>query len=415
MHHPTTSRRRHLAVAGLATAAAIALAGCSTGSAPAASETAPATAEASTPAEPGQRLAIAYDGGIAVLDAASLEQVADLPLDGFNRLNTAGDGEHVLVTTEGGFQVLATGATGGDAELTDTMFPATTPGHVVRHEGRTVLFDDGTGDFHLFETDALLGADGLPEMETLESEAAHHGVAVQLADGTILSTLGDSESRSGVRVLDDHGHETARFEECPAVHGEGVAAGEAVLFGCEDGVLTYIDGAFAKLASPDAFGRVGNAYVTEGSPIAVVDYKDDPDAEGSLLHSIALVDTGAIRDGAVEDGAQLDVVPLPDRVSYTWRGIGRDDAGDAWLLGTDGGIHRIDVTTGQLVDSYPVIEAWEGPSEWQEAHPALLVDGDTAIVTEPASNAVHRIDLATGEVLATGTIAGAPNELALAG
>ena len=70
MHHPTTPRRRRLAVVGLATAAAIALAGCSTGSAPAASETAPAAAGSSTPAEAGQRLAIAYDGGIAVLDAA---------------------------------------------------------------------------------------------------------------------------------------------------------------------------------------------------------------------------------------------------------------------------------------------------------------------------------------------------------
>ncbi len=410
MHIPIRRSRRHLAVAGLATAAALALVGCSAGSAPAASQSAPAPAD-SAAAEPGTRLAIAYDGGIAVLDAETLEQVADLPLEGFNRLNSADDGEHVFVTTTGGFRVLATGASGGEPELTDRLFEATTPGHVVRHEGRTVLFDDGTGDFHAFDTDALLETEGLPEMESFESEAAHHGVAVELADGTILSTLGDSESRSGVRVLDEHGHETARFEECPSVHGEGVAADEAVLFGCEDGVLTYIDGTFAKLESPDEYGRVGNAYVTDDSAVAVVDYKDDPDAEGSLLHSIGFVDTAA----ADLDGAQLDVLPLPEGVEYTWRGIGRDEAGDAWLLGTDGALHRIDVDAREIVESFPVIEPWEGPAEWQEAHPALLIDGDSALVTEPATGSVHRVDLATGEVTATGSIEGTPNEVALAG
>ncbi|MCH1881661.1 zinc metallochaperone AztD [Agrococcus sp. ARC_14] len=407
MHHSFT--RRRAAALGIATAAAIALAGCTTAASPDSSTEASAPETPAATAEAGPRLTLTYDGGIAVLDAETLEQVADLPIEGFNRLNTAGDGQHVYVTTVGGFQVLDTGADGSEPALTDTVFEATTPGHVVRHEGRTVLFDDGTGNFVAFDTDALLGAEGLPELEAYESEAAHHGVAVELADGTILSTLGDSESRSGVRVLDDHGHETARFEECPSVHGEGVAADEAVLFGCEDGVLTYVDGSFVKIGSPDEFGRVGNAYVTDESPIAVVDYKDDPDAEGSLLHSLAFVDTAS-----VEDGAQLDVLALPDGVEYTWRGVGRDDAGDAWLLGTDGALHHIDVETQEIVASFPVIEAWEGPAEWQEAHPALVIDGGSAIVTEPASNSVHRVDLATGEVTATGELPGTPNELALA-
>ncbi|GEK80461.1 zinc metallochaperone AztD [Agrococcus baldri] len=413
MHHSITrpgATRRRAAALGIATAAAVALAGC-TAAAPGSSSDEPSAPQTpAATAEAGPRLTLAYDGGIAVLDAETLEPVADLPLEGFNRLNTAGDGQHVYVTTAGGFQVLDTGADGGEPALTDRLFEATTPGHVVRHEGRTVLFDDGTGTFVAFDTDALLDSEGLPELESHESEAAHHGVAVELSDGTILATIGDSESRSGVRVLDDHGHETARFEECPSVHGEGVAADEAVLFGCEDGVLVYADGAFTKLESPDAFGRVGNAYVTEESPIAVVDYKDDPDAEGSLLHSLAFADTSAL-----EEHPHLHVLPLPDGVSYTWRGVARDSAGDAWLLGTDGALHRVDVAAEQLAESHPVIEPWEGPAEWQEAHPALLIDGDAAIVTEPATNSVHRIDLATGEVLATGTIAGAPNELALAG
>ncbi|MFE7594957.1 hypothetical protein ACFU6K_36690, partial [Kitasatospora sp. NPDC057512] len=37
----------------------------------------------------------------------TFEVVGDLPLDGFNRINPAGDDQHVLVSTSTGFQVLA--------------------------------------------------------------------------------------------------------------------------------------------------------------------------------------------------------------------------------------------------------------------------------------------------------------------
>ena len=47
------------------------------------------------------RLAITYDGGIAVLDANTLETEGEFKLDGFNRVNSAGDGRHVAVTTTG--------------------------------------------------------------------------------------------------------------------------------------------------------------------------------------------------------------------------------------------------------------------------------------------------------------------------
>lgn len=384
----------------------------------AAADTSPAAESSAAPVESsqtgqgsGDRVSVTYDGGILVLDAQTLQTLADLPLDGFNRLNTAGDGEHVYVTTEGGFRVLATGAHGGDAALTDLTFPATTPGHVVRHAGVTALFDDGTGRIELFPTDGLLdGTDTvttLPTTRVVESAEAHHGVAVELADGTLLSTLGTSESRNGVRATDPTGTETARFEQCPSVHGEGVAADEAVVFGCQDGLLTYAGGTFTKLDSPDDFGRIGNAYVTDSSPIAVLDYKDDPDAEGVELSHIALADT---TDPAT---ASLTVLDLPADVFYTWRGVGRDGHDDAWILGTDGALHRLDVAAGTLAESHPVIEPWRGPAEWQTAHPALVVDGDIAYVTEPAAKSVHRVDLHTGEVLASAELPAASNEIAL--
>ncbi|KZX19873.1 hypothetical protein [Rathayibacter tanaceti] len=99
---------------------------------------------------------------------------------------------------------------------------------------------------------------------------------------------------------------------------------------------------------------------------------------------------------------------------YTWRDIARTADDNAVILGTDGALHTMDVETGAITASAPVIDPWTGPIEWQDAHPALTVLGDVAYVTEPASSAVHAVDIATGSVLASTTLPGAPIEIAVA-
>jgi len=405
----TSSRwSRTTGTAGLG-AAVLLLTACSSGSSAEADAASPRTsAETLSAAQP--RLTLTYDGGLLVLDAATLDVVGDLPIDGFTRVNAAGDGRHVLVTTEEGFQVLDTGVwtDGGssfvaDPVLTDDVFQADTAGHVVVHGDRTVLFADGSGDITSFQTADLLEADGLPETRTWESPAAHHGVAIELEDGRLLSTLGDAEGRTGVRVLDAEGVEVDRAENCPDVHGEGTVAGEVAVFGCTDGALLY-DGAFTKLDAPDEYGRIGNVFTTESSPVAVGDYNADPDAEGYLLSQFALVDTEA---------DALQVVTLPAGVSYTFRDLARGPQDEAVLLGTDGAVHVFDEESGQLLASHPVIGAWEGPAEWQDPHPAIKVQDGIAYVTEPATDAVHAVDLASGELLATGDLDATPNEIAV--
>lgn len=140
-------------------------------------------------------LVATYDGGLYVLDGKTLELKADIPLDGFLRVNPAGDDGHVLVTTDEGFRVLD--AAGG--RLTDDTFPAAKAGHVVPHGDRTVLFADGTGEITTFDPDAL--ADGKPATEQFTTPQAHHGVAVILDDGTMLHSIGDPETRSGAVAL----------------------------------------------------------------------------------------------------------------------------------------------------------------------------------------------------------------------
>ncbi|WP_409330211.1 zinc metallochaperone AztD [Trujillonella humicola] len=384
----------------------------STSSAPASTssaDTSPASSATELPA-PQPRVTLTYDGGLLVLDGTTLEVVGDHEMDGFLRVNPAGDGRHVMVTTAEGFQVLDTGVwtDGGtsyaaDSELTDDVFEAEEAGHVVVHGDRTVLFADGTGDITSFATADLLDADGLPETQTWESEEAHHGVAIELEDGSLLSTLGTEEARTGVRVLDPSGEEVARNEECPGVHGEGTVAGEVAVFGCQDGVLIY-DGEFTKVDAPDEFGRIGNIFTTESSPVALGDYRTNPDAEGYLLSQVVLIDTAT---------ASLRAVPLPEGAEYTFRDLARRPQDEAVLLTTDGNVHLLDPGSGEVLASYPVVAPWEGPEDWQDPHPALKVHDGIAYVTEPAANAVHAVDLATGEVLATGELDVTPNEIAV--
>ncbi|MBQ1081999.1 MULTISPECIES: zinc metallochaperone AztD [unclassified Nocardiopsis] len=373
--------------------AGLLLTACGTGS----DDGAASTDEEATPAEAvaTEPLVTTYDGGLYVLDGESLEVVADIEMEGFNRVNPAGDDRHVFVSTSEGFQVLDAAG----AELTDTLFPADTPGHVVRHGGRTVLFADGTGEVTAFDTDAL--GSGLPEETDVHTaEEAHHGVAVELDEGELLLTLGNEEERVGALVLDADDEEIARSEECPGVHGESAAQGGAVAIGCQDGVLIYQDGAFTKVESPDDYGRIGNQAGSEESPVILGDYKTDPDAELERPESIALVDTAE---------GDLELVDLPS--SYTFRSLGRGPAGEALVLGTDGSLHDIDPDSGELTRSIELMDSWEEPLEWQDPRPALFVRGGTAYVSDPSTNQVHAVDLASGEVTGSVTLDEAPNEL----
>ncbi len=351
--------------------------------------------EAAAEATVNDPLVTTYDGGLYVLDGRTLDVVEDIELEGFNRINPAGDDRHVFVSTSEGFLLLDAAA----AETTDVLFEADTPGHVVRHAGRTVLFADGSGEVTSFDTDAL--GTGHPEdVEVYTTEEAHHGVAVELEEGELLVTLGNEEERVGAVVLDADREEIARSEDCPGVHGESAARGGVIAIGCEDGALIYRDGAFTKVEAPDDYGRIGNQAGSDHSAVILGDYKTDPDAELERPERVALIDT---------ESAELSLVDLPS--SYTFRSLGRGPEGEALVLGTDGALHVIDPEKGEITESIELIDPWEEPLEWQEPRPALFVRGDTAYVSDPATRAIHAVDLPTGEVTASVTLDEAPNEL----
>ncbi|WAL46269.1 zinc metallochaperone AztD [Rhodococcus pyridinivorans] len=367
-----------------------------------------ATASEVATAQP--RLALTYDGGVLVVDEEELTVVDDFALDGFNRLSPAGDGRHVLISTEGGFRALDTGSwteahgdhghhyAGGPA-LTDLTFAAEKPGHVVPHAGVTALFDDGTGRIDVFDPADLASTTDLPHLDSRTLPEAHHGVAVPMPDGGMLVTLGDSEERTGVALLDENGTEITRAEQCPGVHGETVAADGVVAFRCEDGMAIFRDGTFTKASVPDPYGRIGNQAGSEDSPVVLGDYKTDPDAELERPERVALVDTRTASVRLVDLGT-----------SYTFRSLGRGPAGEALVLGTDGNLHVIDPESGEIVRRIEVLEPWTEPDEWQTPRPALEVQGGTAFVTDPATDSLYAVDVASGEIR-TAELPHTPNEI----
>lgn len=389
--------RRRLTAAAVFAGVAVLATGCAStagGAAP------PATEAAAT-----ERIAVTYPHGIAVLDGTTLETVKEFDTEEFTRVNPFGDGRTIAVTTSRGFQMLDT----AKPALTDLTIPATTAGHVVAHDGKTLLYDDGTGGTTILDTNAFSGGyAAAPTGERHKAASAHHGVSIALEDGTLLTTVGDKTARTGAEALRPKNGGWERIAvnaQCPGIHGEGTAKGDATVFGCEDGALLYKDGAFTKLAAPAAYGRMGNAFVSPTSPIVVGDYKNDRDAEGYLLNAVTLIDTAA---------STYRVVDLPPAVQYTFRDVARGPGDLAYILATDGSIHVLDPSSGEIARSFPVVEPWQGPAEWQDPHPAIKVHGDVAYVTEPAANSVHVVDLASGKVLTTARLKHTPNEIAVA-
>ena len=99
---------RWLYRAGALSCVAATLVACSSGTDSAESTQSAESAPASeAPSEPvAEPLVATYDGGLYVLDGETLEVAQDIPLDGFLRVNPAGDEAHVLVTTDEGFRIL---------------------------------------------------------------------------------------------------------------------------------------------------------------------------------------------------------------------------------------------------------------------------------------------------------------------
>ena len=253
------------------------------------------------------RIVLAHEGGVVTLDSADGSVLNETPVEGYVRLNPAGDGRHVAVSASDAVTMYDTGllAQGHgdhfhyyvqDPALTDLSLEAPMPGHVVPHGDRTAIFADGTGDITLIDPTAL-GEGQLDVLEGTATEDPHHGVAVPLSDGGLLTTQGTEDARSTVQVLDADGKVVAETDDCPGVHGEAAAqpteSGDVISLGCENGSVIYRDGEFHKVAIDGDYQRSGNQKGHEDSPIVLADHKVEAEPAGGIERptEIALIDT----------------------------------------------------------------------------------------------------------------------------
>lgn len=133
------------------------------------------------------RLVVTHDVGIKVLDANSLEIVAEPPLDGYLSLNPIGDDRHISVSAPGGFYLLDLGVwseTHGDHSHYYTQAPSLTahpfvtaerPGHVIFHDGMVAFYDYATA------TGTNFSLEGFPIQEpfyTYKESKPHQGFLI---------------------------------------------------------------------------------------------------------------------------------------------------------------------------------------------------------------------------------------------
>ncbi|WP_336633902.1 PQQ-binding-like beta-propeller repeat protein [Micrococcus luteus] len=368
------------------------------------------------------RILLSHEGGLTLLDAESGEVVREQDVPGFTRLSNAGNGKDVLVTTGNGWEVFSTGIQAkahGDhvhhyesaPGMTGVTFPGEHPGHVVTHNGRTTLFGDGTGAIRTFDSAHLDKAtpDLMPVMTEAETEDPHHGVALELSDGTLFTTQGTEDSRNTLQVIDPKTSEvTAETDDCPGSHGEAAAqpteAGDVVVMGCENGPVVYRDGEFHKVDVETEYQRSGNLFGLHDSPIVLGDHKVEEEPEEAVERptAIALIDTRTDELTTVDLGS-----------SYWFRSLGRAEDGSAVVLTYDGEVTVIDEETGEVTAEYPVIEPWKEKDEWQEPGPILKVAGNTAYVTDAEAQKLVAVDLETGETVLEKDLEFAPVEMAV--
>lgn len=349
------------------------------------------------------RIVLAHEGGVVTLDSADGAVLDETDLEGYVRLNPAGDGRHVAVSASDAVTMYDTGllAQGHgdhfhyyvqDPALTDLSLEAPMPGHVVPHGDRTAIFADGTGDITLIDPTAL-GEGQLDVLEETATEDPHHGVAVPLSDGGLLTTQGTEDARSTVQVLDADGKVVAETDDCPGVHGEAAAqpteSGDVISLGCENGSVIYRDGEFHKVAIDGDYQRSGNQKGHEDSPIVLADHKVEAEPAGGIERptEIALIDTRDATQQLVDLGSP-----------YWFRSLDRGPDGEALVLTYDGELNILDPDSGENLHEVPVTGEWEEGENWQEAGPMLSVADGTAFVVDPEAKKLSMVDVASGEV-----------------
>lgn len=142
-------------------------------------------------------------------------------------------------------------------------------------------------------------------------------------------------------------------------------------------------------------------------------HSDDHGHHSEGENSAALVLSG---DGGIslvnrltlEVETELTAV-LPAGLSFSAQQIAGGPHGELFILADDGRLYTIeDSHTGEVTDSWQVIQPWSLSNDRSEAQPILFVLGHDVYVSDPAVSMLYRLDSHSGEILAQLSFVHAP-------
>jgi hypothetical protein len=267
------------------------------------------------------------------------------------------------------------------------------PVHFVAHDGLVALFFDGEGIARVIGERDMANED--VTFRQVATPAPHHGLAAPFGKHLIVS-VPDPEDPSqlpvGVEILDASNQRHGDMHPCPGLHGEA-ASSRVLAIACDTGLLIARAGATPQMEHlpyaeglPD--GKVSTLVGGRGLQYFLGNFGPD---------RIVLIDPDE------EDAFRL--VDLPTRRVHFAVDPVRPKF--AYVLTEDGDLHRLDVLSGEIVDSITVTEPYSMDGHWSDPRPRIAIAGDAVMVTDPLRSRIHRIDAESfrpdGDIAVDGT------------
>ncbi|MGW5151138.1 ABC transporter [Rhodococcus koreensis] len=341
--------------------------------------------------EPRLVVSDADSGRVTVLDLATAETLHSFEFDNPVRLTTVKDRYAFAVDGTGGAVHVVDAGTWtidhGDHTHSYTKDPVELgvlegdgPGRVIEGDDKVATFFDGDGVARVIDF-AALRRDSIDVDAVVRADAPHHGVALPIADGFVVS----HSAATGAGALELHTADGAVPQRvdtaCPNLNGAAVSDTQ-VLGACEDGLLLASagDGTWTseKVAYPAGIGAATRPTALRGH-------------DGLPLH-VATAGPAATNDGLLVFDARTrgwTHVRTPERaLDVALAGDGRS----VFAVLADGTFRVYDAQSGAETASSRVLARPYDPSEASSTPPVIVVGGTRAYVSDPASKSLAEID-----------------------